>query len=140
MPDPVIQARTAALTEDDRFKRGIVEELLKSQSERIVGFAKHLVTVSFSAIGVVLTLKEKWLGPVATPRQQLLLGVAIGCYLAGALVATLAVSAYAHKATLADYDDVDVELNRVARLRQRLTRAGFLLTVIATTIVAYTAI
>jgi flagellar biosynthesis protein FliP len=140
MADRAIPAESSVLTEEDLRKRDIVKELMQAQNQRIVDFATHLLTVSFSAIGVVLALKDNWLGTDAPPHQQLLLGIAIALFLATGLLATLAASTYIHRVSLSDYTDVDAELHRVARLRYRLTRLGFGLSVIATIIVAVVAI
>ena len=139
MTDQIIQAEAVLLTEDDQRKRALVETLMQSQNQRIADFAKHLVSLSFSAIGVVLALKDKWLGAVALPYQKMWLGIAIILFLMTALLGTLAISTYVHRATLSDYANVDAELNRVARLRARLTRSGFALSVVATVIVVFIA-
>ena len=64
MADRTIPAESSVLTEEDLRKRDIVEELMQSQNQRIVDFAKHLLTVSFSAIGVVLALIVAYAGLV----------------------------------------------------------------------------
>jgi hypothetical protein len=139
MADP-IPAESVELTDEDLRKRDIVKALRESQNQRLVDFAKHLLTVSFSAIGVVLALKDKWLGTDAPPHKKLLLGIAIALFLATGLLATLAASIYTHRVSLSDYTDVDAELDRVARLRYRLTWIGFGLSAAATILVAIIAI
>jgi hypothetical protein len=140
MADHPILAESSTLTDEELRQRDTVKELVKSQNQRIVDFAKHLVTLSFSAIGVVLALKDKWLGANALPHQKLLLGIAIALLLATSLVATIASSVYTYRVSLSDYTDVDVELQRVAMLRYRLTYLGFGLFVLATIIIAVVAI
>lgn len=140
MADHAIPGESSALTEEDSRKHDMVKELMQSQNKVIVDFAKHLMTVSFSAIGVVLALKDKWLSTDAPSHQELLLGIAIALFLATGLVATLAASAYIHRVSLSDYADVDAEQHRVARLRHRLTSLGFGLSAVATIIVAAVAI
>ena len=134
-----IPAETTVPTEGDLHKRKIVEELIKSQNHRIIDFAKHLVTISFSAIGIVLTLKHKWFGADA-PYDKSLLGIAIALFLGTGLLATLASTIYIHRVSLSDYADVYEELHRVARKRHNLTRLAFILSVIATIIVAIVAL
>jgi hypothetical protein len=124
------------MTEDDTRKRDVVKELIQSENKGIADFAKHLVTVSFSAIGFVLALKEKWLGTNAPLQQKVLLGLAIVLFMAAALLATMAAGIYQHRVSLSDYADVDTELHRVARLRYRLTRVGFAVLVLATILLA----
>ena len=140
MADDTIPAQSSALTEEDSRKYEMTKELMQSQNKVIIDFAKHLMTVSFSAIGVVLALKDKWLGTAGRPHQELLLGIAIVLFLATGLLATIAVSAYIHRVSLSDYADVDAEVHRVARLRYRLTILGFALCLVATVIVAAVAI
>lgn len=140
MADHPIPAESVELTEEDLRKRDIVKELMQSQNQRLIEFAKHLLTVSFSAIGVVLALKDKWLGTDAPPYKKLLLGIAVALFLATGLLATLAASIYTYRVSLSDYTDVDAELDRVASLRYRLTWIGYGLSVVATIIVAVIAI
>lgn len=140
MAGSTIPAVSSELTEEDLRKHAMVKDLMHSQNKVIADFAKHLVTVSFSAIGIVLALKDKWLGTNAPSYQELLLGIAIALFLVTGLVATLAVSAHILRVSLSDYADIDVELHRVARLRYRLTILGFGLSLVATIIVATVAL
>lgn len=140
MANRAIPAQSGLLTEDDLRKREIVRELIRAENQRIVDFAKYMLTVSFSAIGVVLALKDKWIGTNAPPHQKLLLGISIALLLATGLLATLAVSSRIHKVSESDYADVDSELHRIAGQRYRLTQLGFVFCVVATTIVAVVAI
>lgn len=133
MPEP-IQAESVALTDEDTRKRDLVKQLMQAQTQRLVDFAKHLLTVSFSAIGVVLALKDKWIGANAS-NKKLLLGIAMALFLITGLLATLAASVYTHRVSLSDYTDVDAEVTRVARLRYRLTWLGFTLAALATILV-----
>lgn len=134
MPEPPIQAESVALTDEDTRKRDLVKQLMQAQNQRLVDFAKHLLTVSFSAIGVVLALKDKWIGANAS-NKKLLLGIAMALYLITGLLATLAASVYTHRVSLSDYTDVDAEVTRVARLRYKLTWFGFSLAALATILV-----
>lgn len=140
MPQHPIVAESSELSEDDLRKRDLVKDLVQNQNNVIVEFAKQLVTVSFTAIGLVLALKEKWLGAAARPYQMLLLGAAIVLYLATGLIATLAASAQLYRVSLADYANVDSEIARVAKLRFRLTMIGVGLCGLATILIAFTAI
>lgn len=127
---------SSAITEDDSRKRTIVEELIRSENKVVVGFAKQLVTTSFSAIGVVLALKDKWLGANPPLWQKALLGSAVALFLVASLLATMAAAAYRHRVSLSDYADVDAELHRIAKLRYRLTTLAFGLLLLAIVAIA----
>jgi hypothetical protein len=135
-----IVGESSGLTDEDVRKRGLVRELIQNQTKVIGEFAKQLVTTAFTAIGVVVALKEKWLGATARPYQLLLLGIAIFLYLGGGLFAALAASAQLHRVSLSDYEDVDNEIGRVAKLRFRLTMVAFSLIALASLMLAIIAI
>jgi hypothetical protein len=140
MADDVLRAESSPLTDEDTRKRDLVKELMQAQSKVILDFAKQLVTISFAAVGVVISLKDRWIGADAPSYQEALLGVAVALFLVSALVATLAASARGLRVSLSDYADVDVEVHRVATLRHRLTLLGFGLAAVATTVVASVAL
>jgi hypothetical protein len=140
MAGHIVHGESSTPTEDDTRKRDLVKELMKSENKSITEFAKHQVTVAFSAIGVVLALKEKWLGEHASSQQRLLLGIALALYLAAALMSSLAAGVYGHRVSLSDYEEVDAELHRVATLRYRLMSFALILTAAATVIVALLAL
>jgi|HubBroStandDraft_6_1064221.scaffolds.fasta_scaffold108265_2 hypothetical protein len=136
MANRTISGVSSAPTEDDSRKRTIVAELIQSENKAVIDFAKQLVTTSFSAIGIVLALKDKWLGANALLWQKSLLGCAVALFLVASLLATMAAAAYRHHVSLSDYTDVDAELHRVARLRYRLTVSAFGFLLLATLIIA----
>ena len=136
----VIPAESSARTDDDAQKQDLVKELVQSQNKVLIDFAKHLVTASFSAIGVVLALKDKWIGPSSMIGAKWLLGIAIALFMVSGVIATIAVGAFVHRVSLADYADVEIELHRVATRRYRLTRLSFALLLIATVLVATVAL
>jgi hypothetical protein len=130
MADQPIAGVSIELTDEDRERRAIVVALLKAENPTIIDFAKHLVTVSFTAVGVVVAFADKWVGPGANEgAKRLLLAVAIVMMLSAAALAAYAASASTYRVTLSDYDDVDAELHRVAKRRYTLTRAAMLLLV-----------
>lgn len=137
---PQISAESTAPSEDDLRKRTLVEELIKSENKALAEFAKHLVTVSFSAMGIVLAMMEKWLTPTSPSGHRLLLVVAIVMFLGAAAVASLAASAFVHRVSLVDYDGVEAELQRVAGIRHRCVVAGSVLLLAAAAIVATVAL
>lgn len=140
MANHVIHGESSALTDEDSRKRDLVKKLMKSENKAIAEFAKHLVTVAFSAIGVVLALKDKWLDSPASFQQRMLLSIALTLYLAAALMSSLAAGVYGHRISLSDYGDVDAELHRVATFRHRLTNLGLMFTAAATAVVVLIAL
>jgi hypothetical protein len=136
MTNRTISGVSSAPTEDDSRKLKTVQDLVQSENKVIVDFAKQLVTIAFSAIGVVLALKEKWLGANAPIWQKAMLGVAVALFLTASLLATMAAAAYRHRVSLADYDNVDAELHRVAKFRYNLTTSAFGLLLVATVVIA----
>ena len=121
----IIEAESAPLTEGDKLRRELAKELVQSQNRSIVEFARHMTTVSFGAVGVVLGLKEKWIADPAPSYAVIGLGVAIALFLLAGGVSAFAASAFLHRITLSDYGEIESELNRVAQRRVRLTRAAF---------------
>jgi hypothetical protein len=140
MADPVVQGVSSELTDEDSRKRDLVKTLMTSENKAIAEFAKHLVTVAFSAIGVVLALKDKWLDSPAPFQQRMLLGIALVLFLAAALTSSLAAGVYGHRISLSDYEGVDAELHRVAMFRHRLTNLGLIFIAAATVVVVLIAL
>jgi hypothetical protein len=136
MANPIISGVSSAPTDDDTRKQKLVSDLIQSENKTVIDFAKQLVTTSFSAIGVVLALKEKWVGANAALWQKALLGGAVALFLLAGLLATMAAAAYRHRISLSDYEDVDAELHRVASIRYRLTASAFGLLLLATLVIA----
>jgi hypothetical protein len=132
----IISGDSSAPTEDDSRKRSIVKDLVQSENKVVTDFAKQLVTTGFSAIGVVLALKEKWLGANAPLWEKAVLGGVVALFLVSTLLATTAAAVYRYRVSLSDYADVDAELHRVATLRYKLTTAAFAFLVIATGVIA----
>ena len=129
--DPII-GTSLELTSEDQERRAIVSALLRAENPTIIDFAKHLVTVAFAAVGVVVTFADKWLGASASiGARRILLAAAIVLMLAAAAFAAYAASASTYRVSLSDYDDVDHELHRVARRRYGLARAAMLLLIAA---------
>jgi hypothetical protein len=135
-----IEAESAPLTEGDKLRRELAKELIQSQSKRIAEFARHMTTVSFAAVGVVLSLKEKWVADPAPAYAALGLGVAIALFLISGGVSAFAASAFLYRITLSDYGEIESELNRVARRRAHLTRAAFAFTAVGTALAAAVAL
>lgn len=141
MADQPIAGTAGELTGEDVERRAIVSALMQAENPTIIDFAKHLVTVAFAAVGVVVTFADKWLGATgnAGPKRALL-GGAIALMLAAAALAAYAASAATYRVSLSDYDDVDEELHRVARRRYALTRAAMLLLIAAVVLLSAVAL
>jgi hypothetical protein len=136
-----IPATSAPLTQEDTEKRGIVVKLLQAQNKIVVDFAKQVVTICFAAVGVTLTLQDKWLtSATASGNAKLVLGIAVVLFLVGAILASAAMVAYPLDISLSDYEHVDAELSRVARLRLRITLAAIGVTTAATVLTAAVAL
>jgi hypothetical protein len=139
MPKP-ITGSTSAPSDEDKEKRSLVNELIKSENQVTVDSAKNLATACFSAIGVSLALKDKWLGTNPPLRQTVLLGFSLAVFLLASLFSLMAVNSFRHRVTPTDFEDVLEEIHRVAKARHRLTSASFVLFVVATAMVAWVAL
>jgi len=136
----VIVAESSTPTPDDERKRLLVSQLLESENGRLIDVAKHLATICFSAVGVVLALHEKWI-PTGAPQMLTgALGGAIVLYLAAGVLSLFGAGAYVHRVSLADYDDVYAEQHRVATIRYRLAITALTLFVAATLLVSAVAL
>lgn len=132
-----IQGDSSPVTEEDTRKRGIVSDLILAENKSMVDFAKHLVTVSFSAVGVIVTLKSNWLAQATNAhRTTILLVVAIVLFLAAVVVSSAAIKVQRLRVSGVDYGDVERELGRIARGRYRLTLVAAALCVAAVALVA----
>lgn len=139
MPRHIVTADSSPLSDDDTRKHELVKKLIVSENKTIREFAKHLATMAFSSIGVVLALQDKWVGQHPTCKQKLLLAAALMLYLISASLSSLAAGIYAHRVSLSDYGDIDTELHRVAKFRHRLTRFGLIFIAAGTIVVAIVA-
>ena len=140
MPPQVIVAESSAPTPEDERQRLLVSQLLEAENGRLVDVAKHLATVCFSAVGVVLALHDKWVPTSAARSVTTALGGAIVLYLAAGVSSLFGAGAYVHRVTLADYAEVDVERHRVATIRFRLVILALALFVAATLLVSIVAL
>jgi hypothetical protein len=140
MTDDLIPARSEDLNPEDLRRRALVTDLIAKENAVAIEFAKNLVTVSLSAVGIILALKDKWLeGLPDIGLRSTWLAVAVGLLLVASLVCAFAMRSVRLQVSLADYAEVDDELNRVVRQRHHLTMAGMALiamSVVITTSVA----
>ena len=136
----MIVAESSTPTPEDERKRLLVGQLLESENGRLVDVAKHVATICFSAVGVVLALHDKWV-PAAAPRLlTTALGGAIVLYLSAGVLSLFGAGAYLHRVSLDDYEDVYAERHRVATIRYRLAITALALFVAATLLVSAVAL
>jgi hypothetical protein len=137
MSDDAIEGESLPVLDDDIRMRGFVTELVLSENKLIADFAKHIVTVGFSAVGVILALKDKWLaGSPGTASTWL--GIAIALLLIASLVSSIAIKPLRLRVSMDDYGEVESELSRIGRLRYRLTMAATASLLLAILIVCIT--
>ena len=140
MPPRNVHAESSELTPEDRRKRKLASDLIRAQNDRLVTVAKQLGTLAFSAIGVVLSLREKWLGQHPAVMLKSALGIAAAMYLVAVVLAMFAAGIYVFRISRSDYGDVDNELLRVAATRYRLCLGALIGIVLATIAVAFVAL
>ena len=137
MENEVIRAASEDPTSEDARLRKLVTELITQQSKAMVDLGKSMLTITFTAIGVVLALQEKWFGGTAlTGSARRLLIAALIALLSSVPVYLTVVKGYRMKVSTADYQDVEGELTRLAALRQKLLNIGMALTGLAAILLA----
>jgi hypothetical protein len=103
----------------------------------MIDLAKSMLTITFTAFGVVLALQEKWFGATSltgTPRNLMI--AALMVLLASVPAYLTVVKGYRLKVSSTDYQLVEDELTRLARLRHRGLNVGLALTGIAAILLA----
>lgn len=137
MPDEVIRAASEEPSPEDVRLRKLVTELITQQNTAMIGLAKSMLTITFTAIGVVLALQEKWFGGTALTggARRLLIGALIALLLSVPVYLTV-VKGYRMKVSTTDYELVEDELTRLAALRKTLLNVGMVLTGLAAVLLA----
>jgi len=139
MVDNLIPAESEPVSEEDTRQRNLVTDLISKENSIVIDFAKSLVTLCISAIGVILALKDKWLHGVSGEQaKSRWLGVSIGLLLIASVISALAMRSSQLRVSLADYSGVEHELSRIAERRHYLTMVSIALIVGAAAIVAVT--
>ena len=134
-----MRAPSDDLDADDAARRELAIKLIERSNSVAVDFAKHVVTLAFSAAGVVLALQDQWIDD-GDDTAQTLVGVALGLLLVAGLVSSFAVAGQRIEVSLSDYFDVDRQLSELARRRSRLTSVAVVLVVLGATLTAVTAL
>jgi len=127
---PMIIAEGSLPTADDDRLRKLANKTIANENKSVMTFAKNLVTVCFSAIGVIVALQQ-YTSAHTTRHNLVALGFAIGLLLAAGVVSSLAVAPVGLRVSENDYSEISNELHRAARYRYRLTRVALALIVLA---------
>lgn len=124
-----IPASSEEPSDEDVRLRALVTELISQQNRAMIDLGKTMLTLTFTAIGVVLALHERW--PGAPTRsgaaRTLLIAALVALFLSVPLYLTV-VRGYRVAVSPVDYQLVEEELSRLATLRNRLLTAGMGLT------------
>lgn len=126
----VVQAGGSLPTPDDEHLRQLASDVLANENKTVITFAKNLVTVCFSAIGVIVALQQ-YTSAHAAHRNIVVLGIAIALLLVASVVSSLAIQAVRLRVSENDYGMVSSELHRAAKYRYRLTWAALALIIVA---------
>lgn len=126
----VVKAKGSLPTPDDEYRRQLARKVLANENKAVMRFAKNLVTVCFSAIGVIVVLQQ-YTSTHATHHNVVVLGIAIALLLVASVVSSLAVQTVRLRVSENDYGEVSNELHRAARYRYRLTWAALALIIVA---------
>ncbi len=127
---PVVVAEGSLPTPDDEHRRQLASEVLANENKAVMRFAKNLVTVCFSAIGVIVALQQ-YTSAHTTHHNIVVLGIAIALLLVASVVSSLAIQAVRLRVSENDYGEVSRELHRAARYRYRLTWVALALIIVA---------
>ena len=137
MADEVIQATSEEPSEEDIRLRKLVTDLISQQNKAMIDLGKIMLTLTFTAIGVVLALQERWFGGTSlsgTPRRLLIF--ALVALFASVPIYLTVVRGYRMRVSTADYQLVEDEFLRLASMRNKLLTAGMILTGLAAALLA----
>jgi hypothetical protein len=126
MSPPSEPVQSEPLDESDEARQKLAATMIERSNTVVIDFAKHVVTLAFSAVAVVLALHDKWIGPNDTGAEKLI-ALALVTFVLSGLVSSLAVAGQRLNISLSDYFEIEAELARAARYRARLTTAAMAL-------------
>jgi hypothetical protein len=128
-----VQATSDDLTPEDDRLRAILTELISAQNQSMIDVAQKMLTITFTGVGVALAIQEKWFGgsPQSTVAKGFILA-AIVMLLCSVPVYLGVIKAQNMAVTRNDYQFVEDELIRLARLRLHLVNVGMVMTGAAT--------
>jgi hypothetical protein len=137
MGDEVIHAVSEEPSAEDVRLRALVTDLISQQNKAMIDLGKSMLTITFTAIGVVLVLQQHWLGGsrVTGAAKGLVICALVALFVSVPVYATV-IKGYRMTVSMADYQLVEEELSRLAVLRGRLANAGMVLTGLAAILLA----
>jgi uncharacterized membrane protein len=137
MTDEVIRAASEEPSAEDVRLRGLVTDLISRQNQSMVDLAKNMLTITFTAIGVVLAFQQHWPGHAnATGTEKALVIASLIALFLSVPVYCAVIKGYRIKVSTSDYQDVEPELTRLASVRSRLVNTGMVLTSAAAILLA----
>jgi hypothetical protein len=137
MSEEVIRAASEEPSAEDVRLRKLVTDLISQQNQSMIDLGKSMLTITFTAIGVVLVLQQHWLGgSMVTGAAKGLVICALVALFVSVPVYCAVIKGYRMIASMADYQLVESELSRLALLRRRLTNVGMVLTGLAAVLLA----
>lgn len=136
MAGEVIRGESSPAGHEAARLQKMVTDLRLNENKVVMDFAKHLVTLDFSAIGVILALQDTWVDS-GDSTAVLWLGGAISLLLVASAISSAAVRASPMKVSGHDFYDVEAEVARVARMRHLLTTLSAVLSIAAIGIAAF---
>jgi hypothetical protein len=136
MADEIIEAASEEPSAEDVRLRALVTDLISKQNQSMVDLAKNMLTITFTAIGVVLALEQHWPGGGAAGGAKALVISALVALFVSVPVYLTVIKGYRLAVSTADYQLVESELSRLASLRSKLVNAGMVLTGVAAILLA----
>ena len=136
MADEVIRATSEEPSAEDARLRNLVTDLISQQNKAMIDLAKSMLTITFTAIGVVLALQKDWFGISRQAGDRVLVVGALVALLLSIPVYLIVIRGYRMAVSTTDYQRVEEELSRLATLRSRLVNAGMALTGLAAVLLA----
>jgi hypothetical protein len=136
MADEVIEATSEEPSAEDVRLRKLVTDLISQQNKAMIDLAKSMLTITFTAIGVVLALHKDWFGVSRQTGDKVLVVGALVTLLLSVPVYLIVIRGYRMAVSTTDYQRVEEELSRLATLRSRLVNAGMALTGLAAVLLA----
>lgn len=137
MTEEVIRATSEEPSAEDARLRSLVTDLISQQNRSLIDLAKSMLTITFTAIGVVLALQEHWFGGAKqTGTAKALVICALVALFVSVPVYCTVIKGYRMAVSTTDYQLVESELSRLATLRNRLVNAGMALTGLAAVLLA----
>lgn len=118
--------------EDERLL-GILRDRILEQNQSMIDVAQKMLTITFSGIGVVLAIQEKWFtASTQSSLSKTLVLTALVTLLGSVPIYLYVIKAKLLAATRNDFGMIEDELVDLAKLRRRGTSLGMTMTGLAT--------